>query len=97
MFTYKVVMANSAYEVIKADYFSMTYDGQSCMNAYFYIRKPLEEDMSRVHISDPMVWQDVLVGYASNPRTVSFTDKFVYQPSGNNATTDPIDSNPWAR
>jgi hypothetical protein len=97
MFTYKVVMANSTYEVIEADYFSMTFDGHAGMNAYFYVRKPIQQDMSRVRISDPEIYEEVLVGYANNPRTVSYTDKFVYQPSGNNATTDPIDKNPWAR
>jgi hypothetical protein len=87
MFTYKVVLPNSSFEIIEAEYFSMTFDGHAGMNAYFYVRKPMQEGL----------YEEILVGYANNPRTVSFTDKFVYQPSGNNATTDPLDKNPWAR
>lgn len=96
MFTYKVVLPNSSFEIIEAEYFSMTFDGHAGMNAYFYVtvREPVDDYGVSAHHE---ITREILVGYANNPRTISYTDKFVYQPSGNNANTDPLDKNPWAR
>lgn len=97
MYTYKVIAPNSTYQIIEADYFSVTYDGKEFMNAFFYVTKTLKERELLSRSATPAVTQEILVGYAHNPQIVQLADNFVYQPPGSKTPTDPLDTNPWAR
>lgn len=97
MFTYKVISTNATYQIIEAEYFSITSDGFGANDAYFYVTKTVKERELRSLSAAPAVTQEILVGYAHNPQVVQLADNFVYQPPGNNGLTTPLTYPPGVR